>query len=131
MTTLDRWDYMLIRHFKETNAPYDPTVLCHIWAERCGLMPDYVHLCYVVERVANIVDSFNPIPLSELMERMSPTKGFRLNLPESAGYWERWLAMLGCHICLTDHKLLPGYSAWVRAERLALTSAPTQPTLAQ
>lgn len=114
LTSLDRWDIALIRHFKSAEPPYDIPALLKLWGERCDLSPEYVHLSYIVERAADLVESFNPLPLRELMERTSPTKGWRFNLRDEATHWERWLAVFGSHLCLTEVKLLPGYAEAMR-----------------
>ena len=118
MTTLDTWDYKLIRLLKGENSRPKALHLRALWAERCLLNLGDVRLPHVVDRLAEIVDAFNPMPLCDLIEAANPLNAWKYGNEVPIDYHAAWLSVLASRIRLTDVVKLPGYREWLTQQEI-------------
>ena len=110
MKTLDQYDIAMIRHFK-ANTPLDLNLLCRIWAERCNVDVSHTHLVWIAAHLAKLVETFNPISASDLIERLNPASTWRYGIGPDASYNARVIAVMASHLALTEVVKLPGYTS--------------------
>lgn len=115
---LDEWDIKLIAYLKENGAT-SIRGMREIWAERCEMDVGFIHIAYVVSRMAEIVEACNPMTLNDFINASCPSRKWQYGmygesdpkLSTDGLHWEMAAQVLASRIKLTEHKKLPGYKA--------------------
>lgn len=113
--TLDKWDMRLIRLLKQQTFPTTEQMRA-LWAERNEVDIKLIHISFVVERMAEIVEACNPRPLASLLVDGQADNAWKYGEKMSGEYWTIWANVLGSRIRHTEVVKLPGYREWIERE---------------